>query len=85
MGKNKQDILGLNTRLLARGGNRMTPVLLEESIEKGYTVYDTDRWLEEKAPYFFRWDAGISYRHNTRAYSWILPKEYCEIAISSTI
>ena len=71
MGKNEQDILGFNIRLLMKGGNRMTPVLLEESRDQGYTVYDTDRWLEEKAPDFFRWDAGISYRHNKPAYSWI--------------
>ena len=30
IGKNKQDSIGLNTRLLVKGANRMAPVLSEE-------------------------------------------------------
>ncbi|KPL25895.1 MAG: hypothetical protein AMS23_04140, partial [Bacteroides sp. SM1_62] len=72
MGKNKQDIFGVNARLLVKGGNRLTPILLEESREEGHTVYDRDKWLDEKARDYFRLDAGISYRHNKTAYSWIV-------------
>jgi hypothetical protein len=72
VGKNKQDIIGFNTRLLLKGGNRMTPILYEESKELGEAVYDTDQWMEAKAPDYFRWDAGASYRRNKTTYSWIV-------------
>ena len=50
----------------------MTPILIEESKEMGEAVYDTDRWMKEKVPDYFRWDVGASYRHNKTTYSWIV-------------
>jgi outer membrane receptor protein involved in Fe transport len=85
VGKSKQNVIGLNTRLLVKGGNRMTPILILESMEKGQAVYDVDRWMEVKAPDYFRWDVGISYRHNKIAYSWIVSMDVQNITDSKNI
>lgn len=72
LGKRDQNLIGFNTRLLLKGGNRTTPILLEESINAGYTVRDMDRWMEKKVTDFFRWDAGAYFRNNRPAFSWIV-------------
>lgn len=50
----------------------MTPIDLEQSISVGEAIYIEDRFFEDKAPDFFRWDAGITYRKNKEKYSWEL-------------
>ena len=72
VGRNKQDLISINGRFMWKGGNRITPILLEESREEGRTVYDTEKWMEDRVKDFLRLDAGVSYRRNKRSYSWIL-------------
>jgi len=72
VGKNHQNLIGFNTRILLKGGNRTTPILLEESINSGTTVKDLDQWMEGKVPDYFRWDAGTYFRNNRPAFSWII-------------
>ena len=64
--------LAINTKLILKGGNRITPIDLEQSIIEGDEHYILDRYLEEKAQDFVRWDAGITYRKNKEKYSWEL-------------
>jgi hypothetical protein len=72
VGRNKQNILGLNVRSMWRGGYRTTPLDLEESIAQNREVRDYSRAFETKVPDYFRIDAGISYRKNKPSWSWIL-------------
>ncbi len=64
--------LTVNSKLILKGGNRMTPIDLEQSISDGEAIFIEDRFFEDKAPDFFRWDAGITYRKNKEKYSWEL-------------
>ena len=71
LGKRDQNLIGFNTRLLLKGGNRTTPILLGESINSGSTVIDMNNWMEDKLKDFFRWDAGVYFRDNRPTFSWI--------------
>ncbi len=64
MGKQKKNILGINGKFVYAGGNRNTPILLDESREKGYTVRDWSRPYADRSGAYSRFDFGISYRIN---------------------
>ncbi|MCB0707470.1 MAG: TonB-dependent receptor [Saprospiraceae bacterium] len=64
VGKKGNKTLGLNGKFALSGGNRMTPIDLESSMEKGYTVVFTDRAFEDRAGVYGRLDIGVSYRIN---------------------
>ncbi len=64
--------LTVNTKLVVKGGNRITPIDLEQSINEGEAKYIEDRYLEDKAKDFIRWDAGVTYRKNKEKHSWEL-------------
>ncbi|MEM7162554.1 MAG: TonB-dependent receptor [Bacteroidota bacterium] len=66
--KNENKTLGINTKLLASGGNRLIPVDLEASLDSGEGVYLEDQAWTEKAGAYFRWDLGLVYKIN-RAHS----------------
>lgn len=72
VGKNKQNILGANMRLIWRGGYRTIPLNLEESILQNKDVRDYDRAYQTKAPDYFRVDLGVSFRRNKPNWSWIV-------------
>ena len=72
VGKNKQNIIGTNLRMIWKGGYSIVPVNLEASIEEGHEVRDYDRAFEESSPDYFRLDIGVSYRKNNPKWSWIL-------------
>ncbi|WP_167605304.1 TonB-dependent receptor [Maribellus sediminis] len=72
VGKNKQNILGLNLRTMWRGGYRTTPLDLDASLAQNREVRDYSRAFETKAPDYFRVDCGISYRKNKPSWSWIV-------------
>ncbi len=72
VGKNKQNIIGTNLRMIWKGGYPVIPVDLEASRTEGYEVRDYDRAFEETSPDYFRLDIGISYRKNNPKWSWIL-------------
>ncbi len=62
VGKNKNDIISSNIRFNWTGGKRDTPILLPESVENGYTVYDELKRNQLQYPAYFRIDLGLSYR-----------------------
>jgi hypothetical protein len=70
VGASKQNIFGLNTKLLLRGGYRYTPFDMARSDDDA--VYDYSRTFMEQMPYYMRLDFGIKYRRNNPRYSWII-------------
>ncbi len=72
VGKNKQNILGANARLIWRGGYRTVPVDIQASIKQNETVRIYDQAFETKAPDYFRIDLGINFRKNNPNWSWIV-------------
>ncbi len=71
VGKKKNNIIGINTRIIWRGGQRYTPVDLEKSITENQTVTRDEEAFSEKLPDYFRVDFGASFRRNKKKYSWI--------------
>ncbi len=71
VGKKKNNIIGINAKIIWRGGNRVTPVDLAKSIAANETVYLTDKAFTEKLPDYFRIDFGASFRRNRKKYSWV--------------
>ena len=71
VGKNKEHIFGLNLRLVWAGGNRSTPIDLEQSIAQGRQVLEVDQLFEDRLPNYFRVDTGLSYRWNQPKYAFI--------------
>ncbi len=61
---NKNRTIGLNSRLIMAGGKRTAPIMLNESIEAGYTIRDYTRNNTNKLDDYFRIDFGINYRKN---------------------
>lgn len=72
VGKKKNNIIGINAKIIWRGGNYITPVDLQKSIAANETVYQTDRAFSEKLPDYFRIDFGVTFRRNKKKYSWEL-------------
>ena len=64
VGRNDNNIFGVNIRTLTSGGRRWTPVLLDASIEAGEAVYDWSRRYQEREGIYFRTDLRFSYRRN---------------------
>lgn len=56
-GDNK--MLGLNAKIIWKGGKRIIPIDLDASIEEGEAVYDTDQFYSSQAKDYFRLDVGI--------------------------
>lgn len=71
VGKKKNNIIGINAKIIWRGGNRVTPVDLEKSRAANETVYQESKAFSEKLPDYFRIDFGVSFRRNKKKYSWI--------------
>uniref|UniRef100_UPI0035943BDD TonB-dependent receptor n=1 Tax=Aquiflexum sp. TaxID=1872584 RepID=UPI0035943BDD len=61
---NKNRTFGINLRSIYGGGLRNTPINLEESIEKGETVWVESRAFEEQSPSYFRTDIRVSLKRN---------------------
>ncbi len=72
VGKKKNNIIGINAKIIWRGGNRVTPVDLPQSIAANETVYQNDKAFTEKLPDYFRIDFGVNFRRNKKKYTWIL-------------
>jgi len=71
VGKKKNNIIGLNAKVIWRGGQRYTPVDLDASMAAGETVYDNTQTFGKKLPDYFRIDFGASFRRNKKKYSWV--------------
>jgi hypothetical protein len=72
VGKNKSNLIGLNTRVIWAGGKRYTPIHLEASQAKGQAVYHENRAYSEQAPNYYRADIRVSYRKNNPKASHII-------------
>ncbi len=71
VGKKRNNIIGINAKVIWRGGNRVTPVDLAKSIAANETVYQNNKAFTEKLPDYFRIDFGASFRRNKKKYSWV--------------
>ncbi len=71
---NPHRVFSLNTRMTMAGGYLYTPLLLDESIDKGEGVYDFARRNSIRGDEFMRWDISASY-------SWNRPKTRHEIKV----
>jgi hypothetical protein len=72
VGRDKQNIFGVNIRSMWRGGYRTVPLDVDASYEQNKEVLNYDEAFETKAPDYFRVDVGVSYRKNKPSWSWIL-------------
>ncbi|RDC63468.1 TonB-dependent receptor [Adhaeribacter pallidiroseus] len=72
VGKNSGNLIGLNVRLLWAGGNRYTPLNIEQSRLQGKAVYYEKQSFASQAPDYFRTDIRVSYRKNRPKASYIL-------------
>jgi hypothetical protein len=55
-------VLSVSSKLVWAGGQRFTPVLLDESREAGYSIRDDSKIFDEKMRDYFRLDAQLTYR-----------------------
>lgn len=72
VGKRKLNRIGINAKIIWRGGQRITPIDLERSIAYGQTVEDNTQPFAEKLPDYFRIDFGTNFRRNKKKFSWVL-------------
>lgn len=72
VGKKKNNTIGVNIKVIWRGGQRVTPVDLPASIAANETVYKTDEAYSKKLPDYFRIDFGANFKRNKKKYSWTL-------------
>ena len=66
MGSDKDNILGVNMKLVFNGGERTTPIDLDASIAKGETVRLDDQLFSQSIGAYYRLDLGISYKINKK-------------------
>ncbi|MEX0686951.1 MAG: TonB-dependent receptor [Balneolales bacterium] len=62
-------VLGVNTRLTFVGGERISPLLVNETTRERREIYDDSRAFEEQFPAIFTMDFTVTYRINRRSYS----------------
>ncbi|MGD1893156.1 MAG: carboxypeptidase regulatory-like domain-containing protein [Cyclobacteriaceae bacterium] len=85
VGRNKNNVLGLNFRISWVGGNRYTPVDIAASREAGRAVVQWDRPYAAQVPDYFRPDVRVSYRWNRAKYSSILSLDVQNVINRSNI
>ena len=66
VGKNKANVIGINTKFLVMGGNRYTPINFQQSSLQHTEVDDLSAVNSLHAPRYYRWDLGVSFRFNTK-------------------
>lgn len=66
IGRSKTNTLGISLRGIMAGGRRYTPIDIEKSREKGYTIRDENRPYSAQYPNFSRYDLKISFRRNKK-------------------
>lgn len=69
IGKNKNNVLGFNVKTSLLGARRIQNIKLEESIAKGFTVYDEDNPFAERGTDVFVLNFAVNYRINKRRVS----------------
>ncbi|HSW60377.1 MAG TPA: hypothetical protein VLJ60_06225, partial [bacterium] len=71
-GSNNRNVIGINSKLIARGGYRYTPVNDLRSLKLKRIVYLNSLTYSEQLPDFLRIDAGVSFRRNFPKSSWVV-------------
>lgn len=66
LGADKKNNISVSVRFVGAGGRYFSPILLEESIAAGRTVYDEINAFSEKSMDYFRSDFQISYTINKK-------------------
>ncbi|MFC2104898.1 TonB-dependent receptor plug domain-containing protein, partial [Bacteroidota bacterium] len=69
VGKNKQNLIGISSRMIYMGGMRYLPVDRQASLDNGYEVVIWDDGYTEKATDYFRIDLRISFTRNKPKYT----------------
>ncbi len=72
VGKNGNNLIGINGRMILSGGQRDFYIDLEASRTEGRTIHDWDRIFESKLPNYFRMDIGLRYQKNKPNHSSII-------------
>ncbi len=72
VGRNGNNLIAINTRMIWAGNNRVVPIDLEMSRQRGGTYYDFDNSFSERLQDYWRLDFGISYRKNKGKHSSIV-------------
>jgi len=75
-GRMKNNIISLNSRIIWKGGNRLTPIDLQQSIAANSPVYNENAAFTVRGPDYFRIDFQISYRKNKPKYSWLIALDF---------
>lgn len=60
---------GVNLKTIWAGGQRTTPIDVEESLAKGYTVFDEQRAYSLQNPDYFRTDLRLSMKWNRKGFT----------------
>lgn len=69
MGRNKNNVLGVNLKTTYVGGFKTTPIDLEASRNKGKTVWIEDKTNEQTLDAYFRTDIRISWKRNRNGFT----------------
>ena len=69
IGKNRNNILGVNGRLNIIGGERISPILVPESLAARREIYDETRAFENQESYKNYLDLTITYRINKKRHA----------------
>ncbi|MBL7699610.1 MAG: TonB-dependent receptor [Chitinophagaceae bacterium] len=64
--KEGKKVIGLNVKLIHAGGFRTTPIDIEQSQQKGYTVYREKEAFTVQNPDYFRADIRVSLKWNRK-------------------
>lgn len=67
--QDNKKVLGLNGRMNYVGGERITPVLLDESLQQKREIFDESKAFEDQLPSTFCIDLTLTYRTNHANYS----------------
>ena len=66
IGKNKNNVLGFNVKTSLLGARRVQDIKLDESIERGFAVYDEETPFARRGTDVFVLNFAVSYRINKR-------------------
>lgn len=69
VGKNKNNVLGVNIKVVSSGGRRFIPINEAASRAEGDVVYELEKAYQNRLPNFFRSDFKLSFRQNTKRFT----------------
>lgn len=64
VGKSKNNLISINTKLITSGNNRFIPIDLNQSRDEGYTILNFENAYAERLDPYWRIDFGIKYIRN---------------------